>query len=113
MANFNSNELFQEVFDRGLINDVKGKVIKKTLMPTLKSHLAGLSRPPTMSFGDVNKTLAKLNLESYEVCFVLQIHFTTNFCVVGGFVQNHKKTSLQILYEMSRNQIPTKQVIFL
>ena len=88
MANFSSNELFQKVFDRGLINDVKGKVIKKNLMSTLKSHLAGLSRPPTMSFGDVNETLTKLNLESYEVCFVLQIYFTMNFYVNRSFVQN-------------------------
>ena len=67
LANLKSEELFQEVFDRGLVNEVDGKVTKKHLIPILKNHMTGLSRSPAMCFGDVTESMASLNLDSYEV----------------------------------------------
>lgn len=69
-----TDQLFKEVFERGLINDVEGKPIKKNLEATLKHEMKGISRPPALCCGDVNESLDELNLGRYEVSQVEPLH---------------------------------------
>lgn len=67
MANLNAKEMFDEVFERDLIQSVEGNPTKKNLTDALKKDMAGLARPPAMTFGDVKESMSQLNLEFYEV----------------------------------------------
>ena len=67
ISNLKSNDLFQEVADRDLMGDLKGKTDAKTLNETLRAHMSGLIRPPALSYGDVAESMEDLNLQKYEV----------------------------------------------
>jgi len=70
----NANSLFQEVFERNLLDKTKEKPLRPMLEGLLKSHLKGNVRPPAKSFGDVMESLETLNLGNYEVSQVEPLH---------------------------------------
>ncbi len=63
------DELFNEVFDRGLItkDNSKTKLLREDLEELLKEHMAGLCRIPAMCYGAATQTMNESNLEDLEV----------------------------------------------
>ena len=67
------NDLFEDVFERRLINE-KGGITKSNLEKILKNHLRGVIRPPALCFGDVLEPMSELNLANYEVSQIEPLH---------------------------------------